>query len=447
MIASERTPWALDRSWTDPLTTLLALLVLFGSLAVLRQRTAPPPPATSVSLQGRMLELPLVAPRVLNLPAGTFNRSPDWSGACAKARTPWDRALVAVLAADQGHPEEGRACAQGGDPAFQKVFDFAYGSGPTPSNRERTLVEQGLRGTCGGGLLASRLAERGHGDPASLRRGALDLALRRLLLLGLLGLAAILLTLGGVATGLYLMVGARPPHPALPAWGLSGRALLLLLFGWYSVLLWSGSLVGPLVRALPPPLRPLGLPLSYGLHAAAGTALLLGMEGTSLAGLRRRCFGASPWGRSLAWALAYLSLGVAAVLGVGLVLSPWMKGGQPPQRELMEMLGASRSLGMTCLLFLTVAGLAPLFEEVLFRGLLLPWLAARVGRGWALAGTALLFGLIHLTPAGLPTLSTLGLVLGWAQLRTGNLRVPVLVHCAWNASVFLVARSWLGSGA
>jgi membrane protease YdiL (CAAX protease family) len=60
----------------------------------------------------------------------------------------------------------------------------------------------------------------------------------------------------------------------------------------------------------------------------------------------------------------------------------------------------------------------------------------------ALAASALLFGAIHLQPAGLPTLSTLGLVMGLAMRHTSNLRTPILVHACWNGCLFLLMRAF-----
>jgi membrane protease YdiL (CAAX protease family) len=71
-------------------------------------------------------------------------------------------------------------------------------------------------------------------------------------------------------------------------------------------------------------------------------------------------------------------------------------------------------------------------------------MAAQWGRAWALLGSSLLFGAIHLVPSGLPTLSALGLVLGIAFLRTADIRVCILVHGAWNGAVFLFTRWALG---
>ena len=61
----------------------------------------------------------------------------------------------------------------------------------------------------------------------------------------------------------------------------------------------------------------------------------------------------------------------------------------------------------------------------------------------ALASSGLLFGLIHLQPLALPTLTTLGFVLGLAVLRTGNLLTSILVHGLWNGGVFLLMRFFL----
>ena len=60
----------------------------------------------------------------------------------------------------------------------------------------------------------------------------------------------------------------------------------------------------------------------------------------------------------------------------------------------------------------------------------------------ALAASALLFGAIHLQPVGLPTLATLGGVLGLAVRQTGSLRTPILVHACWNGSLFLLMRAF-----
>jgi hypothetical protein len=77
----------------------------------------------------------------------------------------------------------------------------------------------------------------------------------------------------------------------------------------------------------------------------------------------------------------------------------------------------------------------------LFRGAVLPTLARRWGWAPAILASGLLFGLIHLQPAGLPTLGALGLVLGAAVRRSGSLLSAVVLHALWNGAVFLFLRT------
>ena len=130
------------------------------------------------------------------------------------------------------------------------------------------------------------------------------------------------------------------------------------------------------------------------------------------------------------------------VLAVALVTGPLLSPDQSPQRDLQELLRSLRGWLPNLALFLTVALLAPCFEELLFRGFLLPVLAQRQRLVLALVLSALLFGAIHLQPAGLPPLRTLGLVLGLAMRQTGSLRTPILIHACWNGTQFLLLRAF-----
>ena len=73
------------------------------------------------------------------------------------------------------------------------------------------------------------------------------------------------------------------------------------------------------------------------------------------------------------------------------------------------------------LLLLTAVVLAPLFEEVVFRGTLLPVLAARFGSSTAVLLSALVFALAHLSVGELAPLTVLGIGLGLLRLRGGRL--------------------------
>ena len=90
----------------------------------------------------------------------------------------------------------------------------------------------------------------------------------------------------------------------------------------------------------------------------------------------------------------------------------------------------------------TLLGLAPaaLAEEVLFRGVPLVLLAAAFGRGPALVGLALLFGVAHLanpgvTPLAVANIAAAGIFLGLAFYAPGGIFTAFGAHLGWNATL------------
>jgi len=84
--------------------------------------------------------------------------------------------------------------------------------------------------------------------------------------------------------------------------------------------------------------------------------------------------------------------------------------------------------------------LAPLSEEMLFRGVLFPGLRSRIALWKAYLLSSLAFALMHhLHGINILDLLWFGLVMAWARHRTGGLLVPILLHAGYNPYV-LVAR-------
>ncbi len=92
--------------------------------------------------------------------------------------------------------------------------------------------------------------------------------------------------------------------------------------------------------------------------------------------------------------------------------------------------------------FLAAVVLAPLCEEVLFRGLLYPAFKKRIGTGLAMVLTALLFALVHWHLQTFPALFVLGLALAYVYERTGTLAAPITFHAIFNGWTFLGATAW-----
>jgi membrane protease YdiL (CAAX protease family) len=98
-----------------------------------------------------------------------------------------------------------------------------------------------------------------------------------------------------------------------------------------------------------------------------------------------------------------------------------------------------------------------LFEELLFRGVLLGVLLRWTKQGYAVGVSAIVFGLWHLPPAlhdargdgfagglgvvvGTITFTTFaGLIFGWLRLRSGSVLAPILAHIASNSLAYVAA--------
>ena len=82
--------------------------------------------------------------------------------------------------------------------------------------------------------------------------------------------------------------------------------------------------------------------------------------------------------------------------------------------------------------------IAPLAEELFFRGRLLPWLAGRLGPVSALSISSLAFAIAHGSPLNCLVALPIGVLLGWLRLYRRDLGACVLVHQAHNG-LFVLA--------
>ena len=87
----------------------------------------------------------------------------------------------------------------------------------------------------------------------------------------------------------------------------------------------------------------------------------------------------------------------------------------------------------------------PPAEEMLFRGILYPWVKQRGYPRLALFGTSIAFAAIHMNLSIFISLTLLALVLVWLYERTRNLLAPITAHACFNAVNFaiLYASPWL----
>ncbi len=89
-------------------------------------------------------------------------------------------------------------------------------------------------------------------------------------------------------------------------------------------------------------------------------------------------------------------------------------------------------------LFVLVAiVMAPLFEEIVFRGFLFRGFANSWGWKWGAVASAAIFGLAHLQLDVFVPLATLGVALAWVYKRTGSLWTCIAMHALFNGIAVL----------
>ncbi len=134
----------------------------------------------------------------------------------------------------------------------------------------------------------------------------------------------------------------------------------------------------------------------------------------------------------------YIVFGALGTMALSVAVSQF---GLQPQgmKQVFEIV---RDLNQLALSLLLLAVLAPLVEELVFRGLLYGWLAGRWGKtvGWIVSSLA--FAAAHTEPAHIVLVLPLGLLFGWLRQRTDSLLPSLVAHIA-NNGLALVAAAYL----
>jgi membrane protease YdiL (CAAX protease family) len=98
-------------------------------------------------------------------------------------------------------------------------------------------------------------------------------------------------------------------------------------------------------------------------------------------------------------------------------------------------------------LYLLVVGvlIAPVAEEILFRGIILPMALRRNGVVYAVAISALLFACIHMHVPALVPLFVMAAAFALGYLYTGSILTPIVMHVLFNAvnltALYLLQRT------
>ena len=146
------------------------------------------------------------------------------------------------------------------------------------------------------------------------------------------------------------------------------------------------------------------------------------------------------WWRSLGLAVAVF----VVTLIVAAATEPLLRGGEE-QGLTPEGWDSSRAAPFVAN-FIVIAGVAPLVEELTFRGLGYSLLEPRLGRWGTIVVIGLLFGLVHGLLRGLPLLAAFGAGLAWMRARTNSVGPPIATHALFNAFALIASVAISGEG-
>ncbi len=144
------------------------------------------------------------------------------------------------------------------------------------------------------------------------------------------------------------------------------------------------------------------------------------------------------------WGFGGYLVAVPLVILVSLINQQLWQG-QGGSNPILPLVLEGRDNGALLIFFITASVAAPIFEEIMFRGFLLPSLTRYLPVWGAILASSLLFAIAHLSLSEVLPLATLGMMLGIVYTRSRNLLSSIFLHSLWNAGT-LLSLFVLGSG-
>lgn len=139
------------------------------------------------------------------------------------------------------------------------------------------------------------------------------------------------------------------------------------------------------------------------------------------------------WKRAAGW----LAASLVAIWIIGAVLNIFLEAGEE-QGLVPDGWDPDRAAPFAAN-FVVVALVAPVVEELTYRGLGFAAVRDAFGAVAAVCVTALAFGLAHGLIVALPVLTIFGLILGVLRLKTESLYPPILLHGFFNGIALIAA--------
>ncbi|GBF78712.1 CPBP family intramembrane glutamic endopeptidase [Aphanothece sacrum] len=148
--------------------------------------------------------------------------------------------------------------------------------------------------------------------------------------------------------------------------------------------------------------------------------------------------------KGIVWGISGYLVALPLVVLISLI-NQQIWNGQGGSNPLLSLALESQDKIVLAIFYITAAIAAPVYEEIMFRGFLLPSLTRYVPVWGAIVISSLIFALAHLNLSEVLPLAVLGIVLGTVYTRSRNLLSSMLLHSLWNSGT-LFSLFLLGSG-
>jgi membrane protease YdiL (CAAX protease family) len=128
---------------------------------------------------------------------------------------------------------------------------------------------------------------------------------------------------------------------------------------------------------------------------------------------------------------------VATILTITFGELIWGRDYQLQQHQQLEMITQYTELPLHIIIVIAAVIVAPVFEEMLFRGLFQTmarsYFETRNGAWKAILVSSALFAMVHANAGHWPSLFILSLCIGYSYEKSGSLFRPIFIHATFNA--------------
>lgn len=134
---------------------------------------------------------------------------------------------------------------------------------------------------------------------------------------------------------------------------------------------------------------------------------------------------------------SYIAM-IPIVVGSGLLSKFFLPQEKISSNPIIPVLFSDISLTNRILLGIIIAALAPIMEELFFRGILYKTIRLAFTPKFSIPFTAFLFAILHSDPLGFLPLFSMGCLLAFIAEKSGTIVPGMIMHSLWNGGTFLV---------